>query len=540
MFKKTTNQASFLEIEPYLETAIPKDDWCRLYQKSVLPLIDEEKFRHLYSASEGAPNASIRTMVSLLIFMGLEKYNWRQGENQFQRRLDWMMATHTTLADAHIDHTTLFKFFQRLERDDTAREVFNDLTEKFIEICQISTKIQRVDSFFIHGWLKTLTRYGLFKETLRKFLQSLRKQKPGLYEQVETKLAQKYLEDEFDLTEKDHAQAQKKVNLMAQDLYYLKSTFENHQQIQHYESFITLVKIFTQQCEVKPGAEKAPQIELKAKPDPDTICTPHNTDARYIKKGKQKVTGDKAFVTETCSPDNKTQFILDVEVVAATVHDTKEQPNIQNRLIEQEMKPEQQYADAGFVCGETILSSKKNGIQLEGPTLGHSQSPETFASETRTYDSADFEIVADENTSPLAVRQCPQQQAPVDQKLSQKTGEYMVHFAPPVCNACTEKNRCPVVIGKRVATLKISSGQYISAERYHQYMTDAGYRKSCAIRAGVEATVSELTRAHGVRKSRHRCRSRTRLQLIFAALACNVKRFIRHQETYAPERIKFA
>ena len=72
MFKKTTNQASFLEIEPYLETAIPKDDWCRLYQKSVLPLIDEEKFRHLYSASEGAPNASIRTMVSLLIFMGLE------------------------------------------------------------------------------------------------------------------------------------------------------------------------------------------------------------------------------------------------------------------------------------------------------------------------------------------------------------------------------------------------------------------------------------------------------------------------------------
>ena len=53
-----------------------------------------------------------------------------------------------------------------------------------------------------------------------------------------------------------------------------------------------------------------------------------------------------------------------------------------------------------------------------------------------------------------------------------------------------------------------------------------------AVRAGVEATVSELTRAHGMRKSRHRKNKRTRLQLIFAVIACNVKRFIRHGEKY--------
>jgi len=63
-------------------------------------------------------------------------------------------------------------------------------------------------------------------------------------------------------------------------------------------------------------------------------------------------------------------------------------------------------------------------------------------------------------------------------------------------------------------------------------MEDSGYRKQCAIRAGVEATVSEMTRVHGVRKSRHRSRSRTKLQLIFAAMACNVKRFIRHGQNY--------
>ena len=67
-------------------------------------------------------------------------------------------------------------------------------------------------------------------------------------------------------------------------------------------------------------------------------------------------------------------------------------------------------------------------------------------------------------------------------------------------------------------------------------MADKGYRKECAVRAGAEATVSELTRAHGARKSRHRKAARTGLQIIFAGMACNVKRFIRYtQQGACPE-----
>ena len=87
-------------------------------------------------------------------------------------------------------------------------------------------------------------------------------------------------------------------------------------------------------------------------------------------------------------------------------------------------------------------------------------------------------------------------------------------------------------IGKRVAAFTVDKAQYVGAVRHHKYMSNKQYRKECAVRAGVEATVSELTRTHGMRKSRHRKRNRTRLQLIFAALACNVKRFIRHGKKY--------
>jgi len=533
MFRESTAQSSVFEVNNYFPEALPDNDWCFTFRERVLPLIDEGKFRHLYCESEGRPNASISTMVSLLIFMGLEKYTWRGTEFQFPRRLDWLIATNTPLGQGSIDHTTLFKFYQRLEADDTARELFVKLTEAFIKACGTSLKKQRTDSFYIHGWLKKLSRYGLFKETIRKFLQALRKQQPDLYIHIKGQLSQDYLEKKFDLTEKDKELVHKKISLMAQDLYQLKLAFENHNQVNHYETFKILNKVFNQHCELNETNDKAPEIIIKEKPDSDTICTPHNPEARYVRKGKQRMTGDKGFVTETCDVENKTQFITDIEVTESTEADSNEQPNIQERLIENEFKPDQQYEDAGFVNGQTILDSHENGIELEGPTAGRSQSFESYEDEQRPLDAGDFKTTLDEQTGQLTVNECPNNQQPKDQQRSQKTEKIIAHFDPDVCRACPDAQRCPVKIGKRVATYNVDEAEYVGAVRHHQYMSNGAYRKECAIRAGAEATVSELTHAHGLRKSRHRERSRTKLQLIFGALACNVKRFIRHGEQYA-------
>ena len=555
MFSESSSQSSLFEIERLCPGVLPKDDWSYTYQTKVLPLIDEKKFRHLYSKDAGRPNASIRTMVSLLIFMGMEKLSWRAVEFQFARRIDWLIATHTPPGEAEIDHTTIFKFYQRLEKDATAKELFVDLTQAFIEACGTSLKKQRTDSFYIYGWLQTLSRYGLFKETIRKFLQVLRKQKPGLYEKIKGELSRDYLKKEFDLTEKDRELAQRKISLMARDLLRLKSAFEHHKQVGHYQTFETLCQIFSQQCEVKDTVDaeveassielpRPPEIVIKEKPDQGSICSPHNTEVRYVRKGKQRVTGDKGVVTETCDPENKTQFLTDVQVVDAPCPDSKEQPHLEDRLIENGFKPEKQYEDAGFVNGQTILNAKEKGIELEGPSSGRSQSFEAYEKKDRPFDAGDFETTFDDRTKDallywtvhlkeLIVHKCPNTQEPQDQKRSEKTGKLLVHFDPAVCSACSYAERCPVKIGKRVATYTVDEAAVAGAVRHHRYMSNEAYREECAVRAGVEATVSELTRAHGMRKSRHRTQSRTRLQLIFAALACNVKRFIRHGKQYA-------
>lgn len=219
MFRKTNPQLSLFNVDNIFPNILPQKDWCRIYKEQIYPLINEDMFRDLYDEEKnniGRPNKPVKKTISILIFMGMEQLTWREAEFQFLRRLDWLLATNTSLDkahEAHIDHTTLFKFYSRLDKDDKAKKLFQELTLKFADACGTSLKKQRTDSFFIHGWLQILSRYGLFKETTRVFLQNLRKQKPGLYEKVAKELSREYLANDFDLTEKDREKAQRQIKI---------------------------------------------------------------------------------------------------------------------------------------------------------------------------------------------------------------------------------------------------------------------------------------------------------------------------------------
>ena len=316
---------------------------------------------------------------------------------------------------------------------------------------------------------------------------------------ISKELSREYLEKEFDLTEKDHEAAQRQVRHMAEDRYRIYTVFANRDEVKGYESFKTLVTVFHQQCKVTEGNETLPcEITIREKPEGGEIVSgPHNTDARYVKKGKQKVCGQKGFVSETCNEGNKTQFITDAEVTPATRADAHELPEIQKRLEESGKKPQEQYADAGFVNGQAILSSQADGIKREGPSAGRSQSFEKYEAEDRPLNRADFEVKVEREIGELVVVACPERQMPLDQSRSDKTGKTLVHVDSDVCSACRLNTRCPVKIGSRVSALSIDEASY----------------------AGAEATVSEMVRAHGMRRPRHRTEGRTRLQLIFAAIA---------------------
>ncbi len=73
----------------------------------------------------------------------------------------------------------------------------------------------------------------------------------------------------------------------------------------------------------------------------------------------------------------------------------------------------------------------------------------------------------------------------------------------------------------------IIEAQYAGAQRHQKYMKDTEYRKECGVFAGAESLVNEIPNKHGARKSRHQTEKRSRLQIIFAVIACNTKRYLK-------------
>ena len=70
--------------------------------------------------------------------------------------------------------------------------------------------------------------------------------------------------------------------------------------------------------------------------------------------------------------------------------------------------------------------------------------------------------------------------------------------------------------------------QRAAIKRRRREQTGAEFKKRYDIRAGVEATMSELKRGHGLDRLRVRREKRVRLAALLKAIACNCKRMAKY------------
>ena len=68
---------------------------------------------------------------------------------------------------------------------------------------------------------------------------------------------------------------------------------------------------------------------------------------------------------------------------------------------------------------------------------------------------------------------------------------------------------------------------HIPPERRRRALAGGAFKERYGIRAGIEATISELKRRHGLGALRVRGRGRVELAVYLKALACNIKRMLR-------------
>ena len=103
-------------------------------------------------------------------------------------------------------------------------------------------------------------------------------------------------------------------------------------------------------------------------------------------------------------------------------------------------------------------------------------------------------------------------------------------FAKDTCDPCPQRPRCPVRqpnnTHSREYRLELSEELLVRDARWAEQHTDR-WRERYRIRCGVEATMSELKRSHGLGRLRVRRKPRVIAQVAFKATACNIKRWLR-------------
>jgi len=194
------------------------------------------------------------------------------------------------------------------------------------------------------------------------------------------------------------------------------------------------------------------------------------------------------------------------------------------------LKPETLFADGGYPSVPSALKVIEQDIDFMAP-VNRSRIPDEVMGRGRfKYDSGGLAI------------KCPMGHRPVDHRIlsSHNTIRRSLHaiFDGDTCRSCSMLDRCPVrapnhrnrgckprdTVGD--FRLEITPELRLRDQMYSKQKTTK-WKDRYKIRSGIEATMSELKRAHGIEKLRVRRVSKVCFSVVCKVIACNIKRWAR-------------
>jgi len=311
---------------------LKNESWHNQFREQVLMRIDESLFSVLYSNEKGAPNASIRVLVGMMILK--EGQGW--SDEQLFESSNYNLLVRSalglmTLNDAVPVASTYYLFRRNLVEyakehgEDLYKKCQAQITKSQILEFNVSGKQVRMDSKLIGSNIAWYTRYELIHETLRLFIderqdfiykKSLSKDEFSLIKSIEGETGNKVV---YRSTKTEIDQRFIALGLL---MYRFINLFKSNT----YGQYQTLKTVFEQQFTVNKEKQVLPLENEKI--SSKSIQSPHDTDCHYRNKDGNKVKGYSANITETCDQPKEDEddkpilnLITDTQVEVVTTSD---------------------------------------------------------------------------------------------------------------------------------------------------------------------------------------------------------------------------
>ena len=502
------------------------NDRYKLFAKKVWPVLASCRAQLLdcYDSENGRPGVEPVVLLGVLIFQFLERVPDRQAVELVKYHLGWKLALNLKLSEGGFHPTTLVYFRQRLiehgKADMALRAVLAALQKEGL----ISKRSkQRLDSTHVLSAVADLSALECVRETLRLALEELsgrlkKSERPDFWElfwerYVESKLDYK---SGVEVLKTKHRQA-------GQDCLRLLQWLEPMVPELRYGRQVDLLRqVFAQQYQLQ---EKQP--EAVKEHATGVVRNPHDPDAQWSAKGKgkQKKTwvGYKAQIAESLpekDASNQSRFITSIVTQRASESDD---PGLDQTFQDQALsglnRPSQLYVDGAYVSASRLQQAREEGWELIGPAQPSANRAELESA--YRIEAFDIDIAKRRARCPGGYdsTQCSRLEEVKRQKVSFRF-EWSYH-----CRGCPLRSQC---LPPKQPHRSIVVGQYhdLLQQRRRDQQTQE-FKERMHQRSAIEGTISELARAHGLRRSRYRGFAKVELQNLLIGTACNVKRWLR-------------
>jgi hypothetical protein len=359
MFKKSykeTQLDAFTSIPTLLEGPSLKQyndhaHWHNQFREQVVMRIDESWFSVLFNNTTGAPNASVRTQIGMMILK--ESFGW--SDSQLFEHCRFNLLIRSSLGLFNINdplpvESTYYLLRKRIYEhqkhsgEDLIGKVFGHITSEQAKEFDVNGRNIRMDSKLIGSNIAIFTRYEIIHEALRLFYKSLDKSAKSKLFVVDRKQLEVLMKEESSKTVYHSTKDELRGRLQTIGLliYRLLNRLEYLQS----DLYQLLKRVFNEQYTVKEDQ----QIDLRPREEisSSSVQSPHDPDSTFRNKVGKKVKGYSVNVTETCSKDNL-NLITDVIVEKANTQDSEfVAPAIESTIEVTGQKVKKVYADGAY------------------------------------------------------------------------------------------------------------------------------------------------------------------------------------------------
>ena len=506
--------------------SFPKPSAAMILRDKLGTLFTDQDFSILY-ATRGQPAFSPWRLMLITVLQFMENLTDRQAADAVRARIDWKYALGLELTDTGFDHTILSEFRSRLLQGQLEAFALNRLLEHCREqkLIRAGGK-QRTDSTHVLGAVRELNRLELLGETLRAVLNELAEHASDwLRQTVPLEWLERYAHrvEEYRLPH-TRSKRDEYAQQVAEDGLRLLQALEQHPNAAESAKLLNLpqvrilVDVWAQQCKQTRKGIRVKRLKELA-PGASRVQSPYDPSVRHSIKRDTHWTGYKVHVTESCD-DDLPNLVLDVLTTPASTADVSVTRTILQRLDARDLPPGEFLVDQGFVDAKLLVESQARGMDLIAPVRAGASWQDRM-NDGQVLKTDAFEIHWDEQ---YVV--CPQGKRSWQwhETSSANRETVAVAFNPKDCGLCPVKTQC--TRAKRRTLTLLPQAIHEARVVARKLMNTDEFKQRYRLRAGIEGTLSQGTRAFGLRRVRYRDAGKAGFQHLMVATAMNVVRLV--------------